>query len=83
MTDTDASLRALTRIDRQKRRERRAHDIAVIKAVRRAGLPVKTAVVDGVQIEFGAEPAQTAETASPEAEWDREFGSSSPTPLRQ
>jgi hypothetical protein len=64
MTDNDGLLRALGHIARRERRERIAHDIAVIKAAQKAGLLVKSAPIDGVQLELRA-PEQAAQTTAP------------------
>jgi hypothetical protein len=83
MTDNNDLLRAWTLIKRRERRERIAHDLAVVKAAERAGLPVKRAAIDGVDLEFG-QPApatpvnRTAVADSDINEWDRDLGTYPP-----
>lgn len=74
--DPDADDRALmafaassAALQRRERRERQAREIAVVKAVQKAGLPVRRAVIDGVDLEFG-EP-EAAGKAAPVTELDQ------------
>jgi hypothetical protein len=62
MTDHKALLRAYTAIARREQKERIAKGLAVVKAAKNAGLPVKAANIDGVEIEFG-EPEAAGEEA--------------------
>ena len=72
---------------RHLQRREEARQIRLIKAVQKAGLPVRRAVIEGVAVEFGR-PAP--EPAAPEGatdvgltEWDIELGSSAPPQVRQ
>jgi hypothetical protein len=82
MTDNDALLRALGRQSRRERRERVAEALAVVKAAKRAGLPVKGATVEGVALTFGAPDAPAAGGNAEFNEWDRDLGTNPPS-LRQ
>jgi hypothetical protein len=67
--EDEAHLRALARDARRAHRERLARQLSVIKAARKAGLPVKRATVEGVELEFGkpeSAPAATVEIETPE-----------------
>ena len=67
-------IRALTALERRKRRERIVHDLAVVKAAQKAGLTVTRAPIDGVALEFGQpEPAKAAPDDEVEA-WIRKQG---------
>jgi hypothetical protein len=69
--------RALARIDRRQRRERRAHDIANVTAAQKAGLPVSSAVIGGTLMTLAApqatppQPAATPQSTNP---WDEIYG---------
>jgi hypothetical protein len=53
-----ALMQAFATIARREERERRRKALATIRAARKAGLPIKSVVVDDVRLEFGAaEPA--------------------------
>jgi hypothetical protein len=75
-------LRAMAAINKRARRRELAREIATIKAMQKAGLPVRRAVVDGVTVELGqVEPAATparGSAAEPRDEWDADLA-----PLRQ
>ena len=57
--------RAMAALQRRERRERLAREIAVVKTIEKAGLPVRRAVIEGVAVEFGR-PAP--EPAAPDDE---------------
>jgi hypothetical protein len=57
---------AMAALQRRERRERLAREIAVIKAMQKAGLPVRRATVAGVDLEFGSPEA--AGKAAPDDE---------------
>jgi hypothetical protein len=63
-------IRAMAALERRKRRERIAHDLAVVKAAQKAGLTVTRAPIDGVDLEFGppppAPPPPEVEVTTPE-----------------
>lgn len=70
MTDNDALLGALGRQSRRERRERVANALAVLRATQSAGFPLKRAVVEGVEMEFGAPaPEKAAATLTPLEAW--------------
>jgi hypothetical protein len=83
--------REVTLQSRRDRRQRQAREIATIKAVQKAGLPVKAAIVDGVTLELG-QPAPLAPSAPSSApppsprepldEWDADLAPLTPS-LRQ
>jgi hypothetical protein len=66
----DSLIAAVAKVEALKRRDRRqerAREIAAIKALQKAGLPVRSAVIDGVRVEFGQrDPTPTP--ADPEIE---------------
>ncbi len=62
----DEYIRAMAALQRRERRERLAREIAVIKAMQKAGLPVRRATVAGVDLEFGSPEA--AGKAAPDDE---------------
>jgi hypothetical protein len=62
----DEYFRAMAALQRRERRERVARALAVVKQARKVGLPVKRAIIDGVDLELG-EPAP----ASPVTELDQ------------
>jgi hypothetical protein len=67
-------IRAMAALERRQRRERLAGEIAVIKAMQKAGLPVRRATVDGVDLEFGQpEPARPAAPDEPANPWDTRY----------
>jgi len=78
--------RAMAAISRRERKEQLAREIAVIKAMQKAGLPVRRATIEGVDLEFGQpEPARAAPvngTAGDLNEWDADLGIQT-SPLRQ
>jgi hypothetical protein len=78
MTDSGGLLRAFTAIARREQRERVAKGLAVVKAARKKGLPVKAATIEGVALEFG-EPDTTPATFN---EWDQDLGTLPPS-IRQ
>jgi hypothetical protein len=59
MTNNGKILRALGAIDRRRQRERIAKGLAIVKAAKRAGLPVRSATIEGVALEFGEADAPT------------------------
>ena len=74
--------RAMAALERRKRRERLAREIAVIKAMQKAGLPVRRATVEGVDLTFGQPAAEKAApvngTAAEFNEWDADLGTHPP-----
>jgi hypothetical protein len=77
MTDYKALMRALTANARYKERERHRKALALIKRAQKAGLPLRSAVVEDVRLEFG-----TPEAASVVNEWDQDLGTH-PAKIRQ
>jgi hypothetical protein len=74
----DELLRAYAAIARREQRERVARGLAVVRAARKKGLPVKVATIEGVALQFGGPEA------APANEWDREFGiGTHPPQIRQ
>jgi hypothetical protein len=65
----DELLRAYTAIAKREQRERVAKAVAVVKAARKKGLPVKVASIEGVTLQFG-EP----DAAPVTNEWDEDLG---------
>jgi hypothetical protein len=64
-------IRAMAALERRQRRERLAREIAVIKAMQKAGLPVRRATIEGVELEFGQpEPLPTPKPSEPTNPWD-------------
>jgi hypothetical protein len=72
MTDNDELLRVYTAVARREQRERVSKGLSVVKAARKKGLPVKSATIEGVALEFG-EPE-----AAPANEWDQDLGTHPP-----
>jgi hypothetical protein len=74
--------RALAALQRRERRERLAREIAVIKAMQKAGLPVRRATIEGVDLEFGQPEAAGKTpvngTAGDFNEWDADLGTHPP-----
>jgi hypothetical protein len=62
MTDYKDLMRAFTATARWKEREAIAKGLRVIKAMEKAGKPVKAATIDGVELQFGA-PESAPKTA--------------------
>jgi hypothetical protein len=54
---------------REDRRQAAKREIATLKALRKAGLPVRRAVVDGVTVELGEVEAETRATLTPLQAW--------------
>jgi hypothetical protein len=82
---------ALARIGRAERRARVREALALLKAARRAGLPVASATIADVTLNFdSAEKGPKAPVAPAPGsalngdinEWDQDFGAASPSPLR-
>jgi hypothetical protein len=71
MTDNDELLRTYSIIARREQRERIAKGLRVVKAAKKAGLPVKAATVEGVALEFGAPETNETISANP---WDEIYG---------
>jgi hypothetical protein len=69
-SDADAYLKTLGRISRRERRERVTRAFDVIKRAQRAGLPVRSATVDGVRLEFGLPEAALAPSPHLANPWD-------------
>lgn len=74
MTDNDALLRAYSAIARREERARRRKALAIIKQAQKAGLLIKAAVVEGVELQFG-KPGTAAATLN---EWDQDLGTHPP-----
>jgi hypothetical protein len=74
MIDNDGLMRAFAAIARRKQREQISKGLAVIKAAQKAGLPVKAATIEGVELQFG-EPESAAVTFN---EWDKDLGTRPP-----
>ena len=64
----DDLLRALTQIGRRERRDRLRQALEVVKAARKAGLPVKAANIEGVDLQF-AESENPAKALTPLDAW--------------
>jgi hypothetical protein len=75
-------IRAMAALERRQRRERLAREIAVIKAMQKAGLPVRRATIEGVDLEFGQPEAAGKTpvngTAGDFNEWDADLGTHPP-----
>jgi glyoxylase-like metal-dependent hydrolase (beta-lactamase superfamily II) len=65
--------RAMAALQRRERRERLAREIAVVKAVEKAGLPVRRAVIDGVDLEFGQPEPKAAPDEATINPWDKRY----------
>jgi hypothetical protein len=66
----DEYFRAMAALQRRERRERLARAIAVVKTAQKAGLPVKRATIEGVDLEFGQpEAAKAPATLTPLEAW--------------
>jgi hypothetical protein len=74
MTHNGELLRAYSAIAKREERERVAKGLAVVKAARKKGLPVKAATIEGVTLEFG-EPEAAPATFN---EWDQDLGTHPP-----
>ena len=62
----EAFMQAVTASSRRERRVRLRNALAVVKAARKAGLPVAGADVEGVRLRFGEqEPAKAGEQEPP------------------
>jgi hypothetical protein len=83
-------IRGMAALERRKRRERIADDLAVVKAAQKAGLTVTRAPIAGVDLEFAAPAAEGKAagktpvngTAGDFNEWDADLGIQT-SPLRQ
>jgi hypothetical protein len=62
-------LRAMVALQRRERRDRLAREIAVIKAVQKAGLPIRRATLEGVAVECGQPESGLAPTLTPLEAW--------------
>jgi hypothetical protein len=67
--DWTAFKRGLAATVRREQEERIAKWLAVVKAAREAGLPVKRVTIDGIEIEFGEADAPKA-TLTPLEAWE-------------
>jgi hypothetical protein len=77
--DNEALIRALARISRSERKQRIKDGLAVIKAALRAGLPLRGATVESVELSLGAPEKQEPPEAGGEInEWDKEYGTAPP-----
>jgi hypothetical protein len=74
-------IRAMAALERRKRRERLAREIAVIKTMQKAGLPVRRATIEGVDLEFGQpEPAKAAPDEATINPWDELYATQQERP---
>jgi hypothetical protein len=76
-----AAMARINRAERRKRfREAVAEGLALVRAARRSGEPVRRAVIEGVTLEFGR-PEPRAPAAD-DNEWDQDLGTPSAVTLR-
>jgi hypothetical protein len=79
MSDNAALMKAFARISRDEHRARIVKAVRVVKAMRKAGEPIKAVIVDGVEVRFGA-PETAPATFN---EWDRDLYGKHPAQIRQ
>jgi hypothetical protein len=73
VSDYDELMRAYSAIARDNERRAIKKSLRTIKAARKAGLPIKAAVVEGTELQSG-QPEAAAATFN---EWDEDLGTNS------
>jgi DNA invertase Pin-like site-specific DNA recombinase len=69
MMGNDDLMRAYASISRMERRERIARQLAVVQAAQKAGLTIRGATIEGVELELGAPEGPAKAVLTPLEAW--------------